>query len=725
MGVVGVISLLLFVVGYGCPLGHSNGLACSGHGRCLDKDRCVCDDGFSGPDCSQRVCPSGRAWFDAATSNTTAHSDFVECSNMGYCNRETGKCDCRPGLTGSACQRTECPEFDDKECAGLGTCLSMREANPGYDDWDADMMFACVCDAGHKGFDCSERECPKGDDPLTPGVDEVQVVDCLVNQGTVTFEFRGQRTDPIPFDASPELVEFYLEKLSTITDVEVFFFDDSVSLCNGTTSLVTFVRDHGDLPDLNFTGGDVFTDGVSSALRPSVASVSGTKEWVECSNHGTCDDGSCDCFTGFTASDGRGNIGNVGDCGVLASNYSDFVVVQFFQPNVSKAPCPRAKPRWNKNNPERAICSGVGECMPDRTCNCSLGYAGEACEFKECPVGQAWFFTEEVRPQEATCSHKGKCDATTGECSCAASNGQQLFEGPACEVMACPINSTTDEICGGDHGECVTMAQLSRRRGFNYSESWDANVIRGCVCDKSEGVFDYNTSSSSYRGPFAYAYTDWTGYTCDHSFCPAGDNPFTWGQNEVQMLNCTSSGRSGTFNLTFRDAVESVEIPWWADPQKVERELERLSTIRDVKVEFVHRNESRNETVCSEGQLAMIEFRSERGDLPLIVVADDSNFRGGSIEITEFLKGSKENVECSAAGICNREIGQCTCLDGFYSGSDVGERLGAVGQRGDCSFRHTSTRDPKWQNPLFQYSYSFVLVSASGDGAPVGDFGDL
>jgi hypothetical protein len=36
-----------------------------------------------------------------------------------------------------------------------------------YRLWDADQNSACVCDPGYSGIDCSLRDCPKGDDPLT------------------------------------------------------------------------------------------------------------------------------------------------------------------------------------------------------------------------------------------------------------------------------------------------------------------------------------------------------------------------------------------------------------------------------------------------------------------------------------------------------------------------------------------------------------------------------
>lgn len=33
--------------------------------------------------------------------------------------------------------------------------------------WDAEKMQGCHCDYPYFGYDCSQRECPKGDDPLT------------------------------------------------------------------------------------------------------------------------------------------------------------------------------------------------------------------------------------------------------------------------------------------------------------------------------------------------------------------------------------------------------------------------------------------------------------------------------------------------------------------------------------------------------------------------------
>jgi hypothetical protein len=109
------------------------------------------------------------------SSGTVGSADeghfYMECSNRGLCDRKTGECDCFDGYEGAACRRTVCPN----DCSGHGTCESVKElgtaqfaATPvSYGLWDQDKSMSCKCDAGYDGADCSERQCPKGDDPLT------------------------------------------------------------------------------------------------------------------------------------------------------------------------------------------------------------------------------------------------------------------------------------------------------------------------------------------------------------------------------------------------------------------------------------------------------------------------------------------------------------------------------------------------------------------------------
>jgi len=167
---------------------------CSGKGTCGEHDMCKCYPGYQGLDCSERTCLFGRAWGDLVSGEGLAH-DYAECSGNGECDRKTGECTCFDGFTGDACRYSACPN----SCSGHGTCEYISEiatdstvqynsyADRAYDLWDAKKSRFCKCDAYWSGTDCSQRMCPKGNDPLTtmssddlggntPEVQEVQTV---------------------------------------------------------------------------------------------------------------------------------------------------------------------------------------------------------------------------------------------------------------------------------------------------------------------------------------------------------------------------------------------------------------------------------------------------------------------------------------------------------------------------------------------------------------------
>ncbi len=195
--------ILFYIIGYvGSSCNKLN--YCNGHGVCdFSKQKCNCYQGwghpddityYRAPDCSAKVCPSGKAFGDYPTASDTAHS-LVECSGRGKCNRVDGTCKCFDGFRGEACDKTTC--FND--CSGHGKCVTIsmmghiREAQPlgtnfFYDKdlhtneaWDGDVIYGCVCDSSWAvglnngetqtpewfGPDCSLRHCPSGDDPLT------------------------------------------------------------------------------------------------------------------------------------------------------------------------------------------------------------------------------------------------------------------------------------------------------------------------------------------------------------------------------------------------------------------------------------------------------------------------------------------------------------------------------------------------------------------------------
>ena len=191
-------------------------------------------------------------------------------------------------------------------------------------------------------------------------------------------------------------------------------------------------------------------DGASSSYGSTLATVQGTRQWVECSNRGICNraTGVCACSSYdassanlFSSSNGAGGsvtkaAGSRADCGFAAG---------------SASACP--------SNDVTKVCSGQGSCAGSSTfvCNCNSGFTGADCSLRTCATSTAWFdeatSSDTAHAANSECSKRGICDVTAGTCAC-----ETYLTGTACGEFSCP-SAAGGSSCNGA-GSCQAMSYV-------------------------------------------------------------------------------------------------------------------------------------------------------------------------------------------------------------------------------------------------------------------------
>jgi len=426
---------------------------CHGHGSCEDPDTCVCDPGWGGDECGEKLicedpdcsghgtCKNGvcvcKPGFLGANCSVPEGGCDPACGENGMCNPETKACVCAAGYTGVTCavQVQTCPNY----CSNKGLCLNGK----------------CMCGAGWAGDDCSQPYFAPGEDTtaLAPAEGAIGV--------SASGELSGEG-DALDSVASPsnsssasllnlqsthnppnsQQKDLHLVKMMASQKSRGGPVDEYLGWAlegTGITSATATANDQSAVEVCgsggtcsgngvcNTTFGKCECNGLWKGYDCSTLGCPGLLETgKDCSGNGVCEDGVCLCAPGWGLDPAK-NATNATNmcadsiCPVPCGDHGfcDHGMCRCQQgwsgPNCRDPQCP-------------GDCSGHGICSQPSPnwpgeCTCDNGYGGSACErvamyesLQSCPLD---------------CSGNGLC--LNGLCACNVG-----FTGPACSDVSCP-----------------------------------------------------------------------------------------------------------------------------------------------------------------------------------------------------------------------------------------------------------------------------------------------
>ncbi|CAN9512792.1 unnamed protein product [Ophioblennius macclurei] len=362
-------------------------------------------------------CGNGAGCCGAPVTGELSTKPF--CNGRGNWSSETCSCVCEAGWKGPNCTEPECPN----DCQDQGRCVdgrcecfegfggedcSIEVCLPDCGDYGSCIEGSCMCEDGFIGEDCSQTNCLNN--CLGRGR-------CVEDECVCDHPWTG-------FDCS-----------ELICPNDCY---DRGRCINGTCYC-----------DEGFAGEDC-----GEVTCPG-----------NCNNRGMCVNGQCVCQTGYSGED-CSKLTCPNNCNERGHCFNGKCICDpgFEGEDCSVLSCP--------DN-----CSNRGQCV-NGECVCDIGYEGEDCSELSCPN---------------SCQNHGRC--VNGQCVC-----DKGFAGEDCSIKTCPKDCMGRGDCVD--GKCVCFV------GFTGKDCGELTCPNDCL-DRGRCV---NGQCVCHKG--------YTGEDCSEKTCP-------------------------------------------------------------------------------------------------------------------------------------------------------------------------------------------------------------
>uniref|UniRef100_A0A4W5LRA5 Platelet endothelial aggregation receptor 1 n=1 Tax=Hucho hucho TaxID=62062 RepID=A0A4W5LRA5_9TELE len=493
------------------------------HGRCVAPDRCQCEGGWRGDDCSS-AC-NDKHWGPGC-------GQLCKCENGGLCNPVTGTCQCPPGYIGRRCEDPCPPGTFGKGCLQKCQCGTGGSCNK--------VTGECLCRENFTGTFC-EKACPKSRCPLrcpcqNGGICQGKGI-CACPPGW-TGEVCTERCAEGRFgpNCAHECVCHNRGHCDPETGQCQCAEGFTGNRCSEECQVGSYGRDCKGVCDCangarcyNIDGGCLCEPGFRGPQCRERMCRHGTYG-LHCEHTCLCQDthtlschplkGECTCQPGWaglycneTCARGYYGHGCLEPCLCVNGGVCDSVsgcchCAPGYMGVHCESPCKSGT--YGKNCSLECSCSNSVDCSPiDGTCFCKEGWLGRYCSIP-CSKG-TWGPGCNTTCQ---CANGALCNPADGSCTCSPGWQGPLCDQP-CPLILCihkPIFWTTPYL----------------QSSFSSMGTFGPGCLKRCDCLNADGCQGANGQCQCLPG--------WTGARCAQT-CPEG----TWGHHCNQSCFCQNS----------------------------------------------------------------------------------------------------------------------------------------------------------------------------------------